>query len=174
MTPPAPDRNDERPPEDPLGEETLREAAREFARGPRKHEGAFSVLLNRTQRIYAAHRRRAIRACVLLNYTEGDLRGFIHNALARYCYCPYCGREMEFDTFAVTYKYPPRRGGRHNFANLMVCCRICKALKGALDFPEFRELTLLMENWPKVVRRRFIARRGIGRHGRPPRPPHAA
>jgi hypothetical protein len=171
MTPPAPDET--HPPEDPLGEEMVRDAARRFARGPRKYEGPFALLLNRTQRIYEAHRRRAIRACVLLNYTHVDLRGVIQRALCTRM-CAFCGRELEFDTFAVTYKNPPRRGGRHNLANLMVCCRICRALKGPLDAQEFRELTHVMEHWPKVVRRRFIARLGIGRHGQPPRPPRAA
>jgi hypothetical protein len=51
----------------------------------------------------------------------------------------------------------------------MACCRICRALKGPLDAQEFRELALLMDRWPKAVRRRFIARLGIGRHGKPPR-----
>jgi hypothetical protein len=171
MNPPEP--NDTRPPEDPLSEETLREAAREFAQGLHKHVGPFSLLLNRTQRIYEALRCRAIRACVLLNYTQLDLRGLIQRAL-RGQFCLYCGRELEYDTFAVAYKTPLRRGGRHNFANLMVCCRICCALKGPLDAQEFRELTHLMDQWPKAVRRRFIARLRIGRHGKPPQPPRAA
>ena len=59
MTPPAPNPDESRPPEDPLGEEMIRDAARSFARGPHKYEGPFALLLNRTQRIYEAHRRRA-------------------------------------------------------------------------------------------------------------------
>jgi hypothetical protein len=173
MSAPSPEFDESRPPEDPLGEFMLRDAERNLAHGRRKLHGPFTLLLSRSQRIYEAHRRAALRSCVLLNYTEADLRGLVQRALGARV-CSFCGGELDFGTFAVAFKNPPRRGGRHTFVNLMVCCRICRALKGPLDAQEFRELTLLMNHWPKMVRRRFIARLGIGRHGKPPQPPRAA
>ena len=156
MSTPTPEPNDTRPPEDPLAEHALRQAARRFERGRRAPRSAPALLSERVRRIYDLHQRRAAKAGAVPDYRPDDLLRLIQRRLAE-C-CPYCRQTLTAASVAVTHKNPPPRGGRHALANLVVCCKTCRAVKGPLDGQEFRELLLVMCGWPEVVRRLFLSR----------------
>jgi hypothetical protein len=175
---PTPDPRDHetRPPEDPLAKLSVRQARERFVLGRPMRQNSPALVLQRTQRMHETHCRHARRAGVAVDYTVEELRQLVQRKLSA-SGCPYCRKELTASTFALTYKNPPRRGGRHGLVNLIVCCTRCRAIKGMLDGQEFQELLVMMRNWPEAVRHWFVARllRGRGRYGpRPPDSPRAA
>jgi hypothetical protein len=178
MSSPTPEPRDHetRPPEDPLAKLAVRQARERFVLGRPMRQSSPALLLQRTQRIHAAHSRRARRVGVAVDYSVEELRRMVQHKLSAGG-CPFCRAELTANSFALTHKNPPRRGGRHSLVNLIVCCKRCRAIKGLLDGQEFQELLLLIRNWPEVIRRRFLARLLRGRRcprPRPPDPPQAA
>jgi 5-methylcytosine-specific restriction endonuclease McrA len=161
---------DTRPPDDPLSELAVRQACRRPARPSRPMtEARFA---SRTDRFYAAFRQRALRDGVRLDYSAAELRRRV-TRLLRGPGCAYCRTDLEAATFALDFKNPPRRGGRHALANVVLCCRRCRVQKGLLDWQEYRGLLELFRGWPVPVRHWFLARLRAGARcstGRPPRP----
>ena len=76
---------------------------------------------------------------------------------------PQCGLLRGPLSFAASldHRTPIARGGRHELANLAVCCERCNRLKGQLTEGEFRELLALLARTHPVARtdieRRLLA-----------------
>ncbi|MHB1422799.1 MAG: HNH endonuclease [Gemmataceae bacterium] len=74
--------------------------------------------------------------------------------------CAYCRAPLSFAA-SLDHRQPLARGGRHQLANLAVCCSRCNSLKGQLAESEFRELLgLLSRTHPAArtdIERRLLA-----------------
>jgi hypothetical protein len=175
MSPPTPDPRDHEthPPEDPLAKLAVRQARERFVLGRPMRQNFPALVLQRTQRMHEARFRRACRAKVAVDYTLEELRRLVRHKLSA-SGCPYCRAELTAKSFALTYKNPPRRGGRHALVNLIVCCKRCRAIKGLLDGQEFRELLLLLQTWPDAIQQQFLARFLRGRRRPRPQPPDSS
>jgi 5-methylcytosine-specific restriction endonuclease McrA len=65
--------------------------------------------------------------------------------------CEYCRLPVAWDV-SLDHRQPINRGGRHQLANLAVCCSRCNAIKGQLAEAEFRQqLTLLASLHPTAA-----------------------
>lgn len=106
---------------------------------------------------FEAHRQRARTIGVCPTYRLDDLRSLVEKHLTT-TGCPYCQGPVTAANLAIGHKVPTARGGKFTFRNLEISCADCAALKGTLDFQEFRELLMLLETWPKPVRQQFRAR----------------
>jgi 5-methylcytosine-specific restriction endonuclease McrA len=93
------------------------------------------ALLARARRLLHDHRTRARKSGAVLDYTLADVR----HLLAAHPQCEFCGTPLTFAA-SVDHRTPIARGGRHQLANLAVCCQRCNALKGQLTEGEFREI----------------------------------
>jgi hypothetical protein len=145
------------PAEDPLARHAIRLARRRFQDGQKPQHSSPRVFHSRVERFFEALRRQAGRACIVLPYDVPTLRMWIERQLRKPT-CPFCCAAITVADFALVYKNPPRRGGAFRLANLLVCCAWCRALKGPLDWQEYRELCLLMQTWPESIRHRFARR----------------
>jgi hypothetical protein len=174
MPPATPDPRDHEthPPEDPLANMAVRQARIQFRTGRRVPVYSPTLFSNRLKRIHEKQSRLASQAGATIDYTVEELRQLVQRKVSA-SGCPFCRRELSKTAFAVTYKNPPRRGGRHALANLIVCCRPCRAIKGLLDGQEFQELAQLMRTWPEPIRRQFSVRLLRGRRRSGPFPPEA-
>jgi len=146
-----------RPAEDPLARHAVRLARRRFRDGKKAQTASSKTYHRRVERFFEALRQHAGRAYFLLPYDVPGLRMWIERQLRKPT-CPFCRAAITVADFAIVYKNPPRRGGAFRLANLLVCCAACRALKGPLDWQEYRELCLLMQTWPEPIRRRFARR----------------
>jgi 5-methylcytosine-specific restriction endonuclease McrA len=122
-------------------------------------------LLVRARRLLHDHRTRAAKDGQVLDYSLHDLR----QLLAASPCCAYCGLPVAWDV-SIDHRTPIGRGGRHQLANLAVCCSRCNGLKGMLAEPEFRELLTLLALLHPIARqdleRRLLAggrRYGVSR-----------
>jgi 5-methylcytosine-specific restriction endonuclease McrA len=117
-------------------------------------------LLIRTRRLLSDHRTRAKRDGAVLDYGLAE----VGQLLAEHPLCEYCRAPLSF-TVSLDRRTPIGRGGRHQRANLAVCCQRCNRLKGMLTEDEFREvLTLLARLHPMA--RLDLERRNGGRRRR--------
>jgi 5-methylcytosine-specific restriction endonuclease McrA len=111
--------------------------------------------LARARRLLHDHRTRAKRDGCQLDYALTDLQRLI----AEHPLCAYCRAPVSF-AVQVDHRTPIARGGRHQLANLAVCCSRCNALKGQLTEVEFRELLSFLAQHPRVaadLERRLLA-----------------
>jgi 5-methylcytosine-specific restriction endonuclease McrA len=146
------------PPEPYLGESLMR------SHGLYTQADALTL---RARRLMSAHRTRARRDGVSLDYSAGDIRAL----LAASACCTYCGLPVAFDA-QLDHRTPTSRGGRHALDNLAVACQRCNQLKGMLAEAEYRELLTLLALLHPAARqdleRRLIAggkRYASGRRG---------
>ncbi|GIW79449.1 MAG: hypothetical protein KatS3mg105_1256 [Gemmatales bacterium] len=120
----------------------------------------------RSQEWFLAARREARFHGERLDYTLYDLRYFVANNLGSRC-CHFCRGPVTADSFAVTSKNPPERGGSFAFHNLVVTCSLCHRAKGALDYIEFKELMAVLSTWSPRVCEYFLTRLKNGSPDKP-------
>jgi 5-methylcytosine-specific restriction endonuclease McrA len=121
----------------------------------------WSLLLRRSGEQYESQKRRARAAGQCILYRLEDLRGLLEKSLAE-AVCVYCRQPFSAASYALDHKLPVARGGRFSFRNLDVSCQDCNAIKGVLDSQELRELLIVVNGWPKPVRKNFLARLKAG------------
>lgn len=113
-------------------------------------------LLARARRLIGDQRTRAKRDGVVLGYTLADVR----QLLASTPCCEYCRLPVGWD-LQLDHRTPIARSGRHELANLAVCCSRCNSIKGQLTEGEFRAVLSLIETLHPVARadleRRLLA-----------------
>lgn len=103
------------------------------------------------------HRSRAKKTGDWLNYLKEDLHGVVEKALQRK-QCPYCARSLTAENFGADHRLPLSRGGKWTLENLVICCKECNLVKGALDEVEYRELLQLVGTWVPEVKVNLFAR----------------
>jgi 5-methylcytosine-specific restriction endonuclease McrA len=107
------------------------------------------------------HRRCARAAGRSVFYRVEDMGALVEQHLERGV-CPYCRGPLPAGAFVLDLRVPAARGGRYTLRNLVVCCRDCHLLKGALDDHEYRELLAVVGNWPRPLQNHFRARLRAG------------
>jgi hypothetical protein len=110
--------------------------------------------LARTRTFYETHLACADAHGTDVFYSLEDVRGAAEPHLRQQA-CPVCRGPLRAANLVIEHKVPPARGGRYTLRNLLVICRGCAVLKGALDHQEFRELLSLMSHWPRGIRAHF-------------------
>jgi len=105
-----------------------------------------STLRKRIRNALDSHRRRAKAAGQTLDYTAADLAERVSEALRRPC--PYCGEPLTERTWSCDHATPTSRGGSFAFRNLVVCCRRCNEVKGALTGRELGQLQKCVAGLP--------------------------
>lgn len=98
------------------------------------------VFAQRSGDVYSSHVRRLKRFGQVRELIEYDLAEFRTWLRSRPCACDYCGCELTAATFSVDHAQPLYRNGRHQFANLRVCCLPCNRAKSSLPEAEWRTL----------------------------------
>jgi 5-methylcytosine-specific restriction endonuclease McrA len=107
--------------------------------------------------MWHSQRSRARQAHQWLEYLQEDLLGIVEQAV-RGGRCPYCARGLTPENFGADHRRPLCRGGRWTLSNLVICCKECNVVKGALDESEFRELMQLVATWVPEVKVNLFAR----------------
>lgn len=120
-----------------------------------------STFVQRTGETHRAFSEQADRAGQVLKCSLETLRSLIENQLGDES-CPYCRGPITVSNFGVDLRNPIARGGKMTLRNLAICCEECIAAKGMLDVYEFKELNSLINQWPKPIRKNFLAQLRAG------------
>jgi 5-methylcytosine-specific restriction endonuclease McrA len=121
----------------------------------------------RTQCAIESHRKRvkeALGPSAHLPYGLCEFRRLVRQALRDPC--PYCQRQMTAATWSTDHQTPVGRGGGFGLDNLLIVCKLCNDVKGALTDEEFRVLLVTMRDWPSQARMDVLLRLREGTLGR--------
>ena len=76
--------------------------------------------------------------------------------------CPYCKIELTESNIGLDHKQPVSREGSHLFDNLVLCCKSCNMIKGALSEDEYRAVLQLVDTWQDKGKYLFSRLRSAG------------
>jgi 5-methylcytosine-specific restriction endonuclease McrA len=117
---------------------------------------ASDAALTRARRLLYDHRARAKKDGVHLDYGLAELQQLLESPC-----CSYCSLPMAWDV-SIDHKIAISRGGRHQLANLAVCCSRCNQAKGLLTDEEFVQLRELLKVFHPAAQQDVLCRLRAG------------